>query len=114
MCARADSVAWQSIDKLRLPVSTRGGYLKQLSVEVPWTSLSSTVRPRTAACSAALWLMKLMFSLVQPVKVNIDTVVLLLCPNNAWAEPSGLDGSDHYKVLVGILPLMSWLSLLFR
>ena len=37
---------------------------------------------------------------VQPVKVNIDSVVLLLCPNNAWTEPAGHGGDDHYEVLV--------------
>jgi hypothetical protein len=59
MCSHAACKPAQSIDKLRLPVSVRGGYLKKLDVEVPWTSLSSTV----CVCMCVLARVRRWFSL---------------------------------------------------
>ena len=66
----------EPIDKLRLPLTVRGGYLKKLDVEVPWTSLHNT-----------------------PVKVSVDTIVLLLCPNNVWATADEAPVEDCYQIL---------------
>lgn len=69
----------EAIDKLRLPLTVRGGYLKKLTVEVPWTSLHST-----------------------PVKVSVDTVVLLLCPNNVWTTADTESPREDCYSLLGV------------
>lgn len=68
-----------AIDKLRLPVTVRGGYLKKLDVDVPWTSITSA-----------------------PVTVNVDTVVLLLCPNNVWNTSAPDDAEEDCYSLLGV------------
>jgi hypothetical protein len=68
----------EAMDKLRLPLAVRGGYLRQLDVEWSWTGIGST-----------------------PVKVKVDTVNLLLCPNNATvhATADDLDRTELYETL---------------
>ena len=68
----------ESMDKLRLPLTVRGGYMRQLDVEWSWSQLGSGMG----------------------MKIRIDTVNLIVCPNNAdTSSPFSDDRVELYQAL---------------
>eukprot|EP01052_Picozoa_sp_SAG31_P008229 SAG31_NODE_411_length_15982_cov_7.055027_1_plen_4456_part_00 len=67
----------ESMDKLRLPLTVRGGYMQQLDVEWSWSRLSTGMA----------------------MKITIDTVYAIVCPNNIETIGVSDDHGEYYRVL---------------